>query len=613
MRNNTEDTTIASLASNLFDRKQQNAKGYILLLGAGASLSSNCPTWAQLCAQYCNEHSLSVDDNSVDAVKKHVASRLINKIDMFASMAKHLKGKTPSIGYKHLANLVNQGYFPIILTTNFDCLLEMAISKIVELDDIKVMVRGEIPDDTIAETLGRDLPNKVNILKMHGNLTSGVFFITDNEIGTITDSLKRLLQQKAKQGCIIVGSSMQDSEINSMLNGDAVYYVNPTALSEMNGVLSILSVITTDNIRQITGKDGNFDDFFIKLDIELQKKYVTASDQKQRRKIIEKQIIDKQERGSGYINYANLTEIVNGFIGKIRSFNPDCLVFVNDPTAPGGMEVKRRLHEKFKDKHIATILVEGDPPTRTHNRCVRSSKEDLGISSSPDKILVIDSITFSGKTLELALKKIREWYPCATTKPAVLIVDEVLDEKIKNDETHSLFGIIAGKLTDRCEIFFPWGVTQATGERTRSFIGLCNSYDICVARRPWGSIEILADEKQCSVRILTIEADRSLSFQRHLCRDEFFVSIDDNIGLEICGENLDDISEYKSFSDITMIKSLVLEKGDYILIPRGIWHRFKASKERVRVLEVGYGIYDQDNDIERKEDPYGRVGSDGSV
>ena len=123
----------------------------------------------------------------------------------------------------------------------------------------------------------------------------------------------------------------------------------------------------------------------------------------------------------------------------------------------------------------------------------------------------------------------------------------------------------------------------------------------------------MADEKFCSVRILTIEADKCLSFQRHLCRDEFFVSIDENIGLEICGESLDDCDQYGSFSDIPYIKSLVLEKGDYILIPKGIWHRFKASKERVRLLEIGYGIYDQDNDIERKEDPYGRVGSNGKI
>jgi mannose-6-phosphate isomerase-like protein (cupin superfamily) len=47
--------------------------------------------------------------------------------------------------------------------------------------------------------------------------------------------------------------------------------------------------------------------------------------------------------------------------------------------------------------------------------------------------------------------------------------------------------------------------------------------------------------------------------------------------------------------------------GDFVLIPRGIWHRLLSDCESaVRVLEVAYGAYDQENDIERKQDDYGR-------
>ena len=55
-----------------------------------------------------------------------------------------------------------------------------------------------------------------------------------------------------------------------------------------------------------------------------------------------------------------------------------------------------------------------------------------------------------------------------------------------------------------------------------------------------------------------------------------------------------------------------MEKGDYILIPKGIWHRTKASKERVRLLELGFGAYDQYLDIERIDDKFGRKNLDGS-
>jgi ribosomal protein L16 Arg81 hydroxylase len=99
-----------------------------------------------------------------------------------------------------------------------------------------------------------------------------------------------------------------------------------------------------------------------------------------------------------------------------------------------------------------------------------------------------------------------------------------------------------------------------------------------------------------------------LSFQRHLCRDELFVALDDNIGLDL------------SVADLTAgddafhpsVKSMVLEKGDYVLIPRGVWHRTKASMDRVRLLEVGFGVYEQQYDIERLADDFDRVKDDGA-
>jgi quercetin dioxygenase-like cupin family protein len=50
-----------------------------------------------------------------------------------------------------------------------------------------------------------------------------------------------------------------------------------------------------------------------------------------------------------------------------------------------------------------------------------------------------------------------------------------------------------------------------------------------------------------------------------------------------------------------------LKAGDYLLIPRGIWHRFSAPKARIRVLEVAFGVYDEEFDIERLLDLYGRA------
>ena len=529
----------------------------------------------------------------------------------------------PSIGYKHLANLIKQGYFTTIITTNYDCLLENALINIMGLDDMKIMVRGEIDDDIIAESLKFKLP-KVNIIKLHGDLTSGIFFVTDDQTAKIGNSLKKTLGNLLAQGCVVVGSEIKDMDlIRTLLDGqcESITYVNPKNPSTNSSVNSVLNSLTDRQTTIISGDAGKFDIFFSDLDIEVQKSYVFSSTIEKKHKSIEKSIIEKQEKGSGYINYSNLTNLVNSYVNKIKSmFNPDCFVFINDPSAPGGMELKRRLLKHFPDmkpgESIFTILIEGKSGSRTHDRRVCSDEKDFQniIDNDFKRILVLDSITFSGNTMAMAVEQLREWFPYRDIRPGVLILDESLEQNITDNPSHTLHGIIYEKLTDRHEIFFPWGVTQATKECCRYFSGLDdNDYSIRVARKPWGSIEVLADEKYCSVRILTIEADCAYSLQRHLCRDEFFISLDDNIGIEICCEKLTEkeFSKYQSYSDIPYIKSLVLEKGDYILIPRGLWHRFRASKERARLLEIGYGVYDEDADIERRLDPYGRENKSG--
>jgi len=283
------------------------------------------------------------------------------------------------------------------------------------------------------------------------------------------------------------------------------------------------------------------------------------------------------------------------------------ILFVNDPTAPGGMELKKRMSKYLDNVETDEILITGEAGNRTFQRKVRSIPES--ITKGYQSIFVLDAITFSGNTLKLAADWIHEKHLQSVVRTGVLVVSQQLVDQLQRIKDHPLKNIIYMSVTDRHEIFFPWGVTHTTSDFDRVFKSVEGSKKVHISKRPWGTIEILADEKNCSVRILTIEADEKLSFQRHLCRDELFVALDDNIGLDVCGDNLQDpIDEFDA-----RVKSLILEKGDYILIPRGIWHRTKASKDRVRLLEVGFGLYDQVNDIERLEDKFGRVGQSGSI
>lgn len=229
--------------------------------------------------------------------------------------------------------------------------------------------------------------------------------------------------------------------------------------------------------------------------------------------------------------------------------------------------------------------------------------------SDPDKILILDAITFSGNTLKVARKEVQKWYPKATVQCGVLVVSQQLLTKDKQELIKDFGKIDFAQETDRFEIFFPWGVTQTTASLTRRFPTIDGTREVQIMKRDWGAMELLAHDELCSTRLLVIEAGNKLSFQRHLCRDELYVALDDNIGLKIAGflEGVGNVDKYDP-----QIQSLILERGDYVLIPRGVWHRPEASMDRVRILEIAFGVYDQVNDIERIGDEYGRERRDGA-
>jgi mannose-6-phosphate isomerase len=123
-------------------------------------------------------------------------------------------------------------------------------------------------------------------------------------------------------------------------------------------------------------------------------------------------------------------------------------------------------------------------------------------------------------------------------------------------------------------------------------------------KRPWGSGEVFTTDESCSVRVITVDAAQKISFHRHLHRDELFVALDDGVGVDISDDEFEDGVTGESDR---RIESVTLEQGIRLLVPRGIWHRLHGPTERVRVLEIAFGVYDEEFDIDRLLDLYGRA------
>lgn len=106
-------------------------------------------------------------------------------------------------------------------------------------------------------------------------------------------------------------------------------------------------------------------------------------------------------------------------------------------------------------------------------------------------------------------------------------------------------------------------------------------------KRPWGSFQQFCENETCTVKIITVNAGEELSLQYHRQRNEFWKILSGQPKLVI-GE-----------------KSVHGKEGDEFFIPKRTKHRISAGKETVKVLEIAFGKFDE-NDIVRLEDRYKR-------
>jgi mannose-1-phosphate guanylyltransferase/mannose-1-phosphate guanylyltransferase/mannose-6-phosphate isomerase len=106
--------------------------------------------------------------------------------------------------------------------------------------------------------------------------------------------------------------------------------------------------------------------------------------------------------------------------------------------------------------------------------------------------------------------------------------------------------------------------------------------------RPWGNFERFTLNEPSTVKIITLNAEQSLSLQTHKNRDEFWRIIG-GFGTVRIGTVESDASE-----------------GGVFFIPRGTEHRVSGGSEGLSFLEISFGEFDE-QDERRIEDQYGRA------
>ena len=107
--------------------------------------------------------------------------------------------------------------------------------------------------------------------------------------------------------------------------------------------------------------------------------------------------------------------------------------------------------------------------------------------------------------------------------------------------------------------------------------------------RPWGSFEVLLDERGYKVKKITVNRSGKLSLQLHTKRNEYWHILSGHGEMQL-GDN-----------------AWIVQSGDTIEIDKYEAHRISnVSEKPLVILELQTGVCEED-DIVRIKDEYGRV------
>lgn len=107
-------------------------------------------------------------------------------------------------------------------------------------------------------------------------------------------------------------------------------------------------------------------------------------------------------------------------------------------------------------------------------------------------------------------------------------------------------------------------------------------------KRPWGKFEQYTHNEVSSVKILSVKPDKRLSLQYHKKRKEFWRVVEGGGKVTIGGR---------------ILKAKI---GDEFVVKAKEKHRIEGGKKGMKVLEIAFGNFDEDDNI-RIEDDFGRA------
>lgn len=256
-------TTLAELMKV----KRPAGSRFVLMLGAGASLSSGIKTTATIIQELLDKYGQGIPPANDPADRFDTLWARSTEEQRRLFLTPYLD-REPSSGYLHLARAIQEGYFDLAITFNYDDLLRKALDK-VGFHDVQELVRGVVKEDETLARLVESPPRKFTILKLHGSLFSADTFLFDRgEMLSYPPAIEALVTRLTSRDIIVCGYGFADLCVMRAFSpqGGSVFWVNPSgAPSTAKGLL--LKRRSRDY--EVSGELGMFDAFFGELDSQL--------------------------------------------------------------------------------------------------------------------------------------------------------------------------------------------------------------------------------------------------------------------------------------------------------------------------------------------------------
>lgn len=119
---------------------------------------------------------------------------------------------------------------------------------------------------------------------------------------------------------------------------------------------------------------------------------------------------------------------------------------------------------------------------------------------------------------------------------------------------------------------------------------ILNEWQHRVQDRTWGNFRDLFKDNNVRVKELIVSPGSGISYQRHQKRSEFWVVSSGKCKIKYSDKEPDQFKIYD------------VSEGNSFYIPTTCWHQvYNETKEECHIIEVQYGKYSSEDDIERLE------------